>query len=80
MGGAIDHIPVSVISNVTDNFAGLRSLAGTPEYKAALVKEAHRLHTEGRSFEAIARDWNAEGLPTLSQKGHWHGKTIRRLI
>lgn len=23
---------------------------------------------------------DAEGLPTLSQKGHWHGKTIQRLV
>jgi hypothetical protein len=69
-----------MINNVTCNFADLRSLAGTGEYKAALAKEAHRLHAEGRSFEAIAREWNDGELPTLSQKGHWHGKTIQRLV
>jgi hypothetical protein len=31
-------------------------------------------------FKAIAREWNAEELPTLSKKGHWHGKTLSRLI
>lgn len=44
------------------------------------MKEAHRLHAEGLSFETIAREWDAEGLPTLSQKGRWHGKTIQRLV
>jgi hypothetical protein len=44
------------------------------------LKETHRLHVEGLSFEAIAREWNVEELPTLSQKGHWHGKTILRLV
>jgi hypothetical protein len=30
----------------------------------------------GIIFEAIAKRWNAEGLPTLSEKGWQHGKTI----
>jgi hypothetical protein len=84
MGEMTENVPKivtgNVIHNVTDNFTNLQSLAGTGEYKAALVKEAQRLHAEGRSFEAIAREWNAGRLPTLSQKGHWHGKTIQRLV
>jgi hypothetical protein len=84
MGETAEHVPQSVTSNVTnnvtDNFTGLRSLAGTPEYRAALVKEAQRLHAEGLNFEAIAQVWNTERIPTLSEKGHWHRKTLSRLI
>jgi hypothetical protein len=64
----------------SDNFIQLRSLAGTPEYRAALAKEAQRLHAEGMSLEAIAQVWNTERIPTLSEKGRWHGKTLSRLI
>jgi len=84
MGETAENIPQSVTdnvtNNVTDNFAPLRSLAGTPEYRAALVKEAHRLHAQGLSFEAIAQAWNTERIPTLSEKGRWHRKTLSRLI
>ena len=75
-----ESVTSNVIHNVTDNLAGLRSLAGTGEYRAALVKEAQRLHAEGRSFEVIARMWNAEQIQTLSGNGHWHGKTLSRLV
>jgi hypothetical protein len=84
MGETAEHVPQSVtgdvINNVTDNFAKLRALAGTPEYRAALAKEAQRLHAEGLSFEAIAQVWNTERIPTLSEKGRWHRKTLSRLI
>jgi hypothetical protein len=84
MGEMTEHVPQSVTAdvtnNVSDNFTKLRSLAGTPEYRAALVKEAQRLHAEGLSFEAIAQMWNAEKIPTLSEKGRWHRKTLSRLI
>jgi hypothetical protein len=84
MGEPAENIPRSVTgnvtNNVTDNLTELRSLAGTLEYKAALAKEAQRLHAEGRSFEAIAQMWNTERIPTLSEKGRWHGKTLSRLI
>jgi hypothetical protein len=84
MEGARDKFLPSVTENATDNvtdtFAKLRALAGTPEYKAVLVKEAQRLHAEGLSLEAIARMWNAEQIPTLSGNGHWHGKTLSRLV
>jgi hypothetical protein len=84
MGERTENIPKSVtgdvMNNVTDNFAPLRSLASTPEYKAALVKEAHRLQAEGLSFEAIAQVWNTERIPTLSEKGRWHRKSLSRLI
>jgi hypothetical protein len=84
MGEPAENIPRSVTgnvtNNVTDNLTELRSLAGTPEYRAALAKEAQRLHAEGLSFEAIAQMWNTERIPTLSEKGRWHGKTLSRLI
>jgi Recombinase len=84
MGEMAEHAPQivtdNVTNNVTDNLTELRSLAGTPEYRAALVKEAQRLYAEGRSFEAIAQMWNVERIPTLSEKGRWHGKTLSRLI
>jgi hypothetical protein len=84
LGQTAENIPQNVTDDVTNNVSGsftkLRSLAGTPEYRAALAKEAQRLRAQGLSFEAIAQIWNTERIPTLSEKGRWHGKTLSRLI
>ena len=65
---------------VTGNIAQLKALAGTREYKAAVIEEAQRLHTDGMSFEAIAREWNEKGLHTISGKGRRLGRTIGGLV
>lgn len=35
---------------------------------------------EGLSFAKIAGVFNAEGLPTLSGKGKWHGRTASKIF
>jgi hypothetical protein len=45
-----------------------------------LVDQAEELHRQGVSWREIARRWNAEGIPTLSGRGQWHGKNIIRLV
>jgi hypothetical protein len=47
---------------------------------AALSRRAKKLHTQGVSWKEIARRFNAEGIPTLSGIGQWHGSTIRHMI
>jgi Recombinase len=83
MGERTEKIPKSVTgdvtNNVSDNLTGLRSLAGTPEYRAALVKEAQRLHTQGLSYEQIAKRWTEAGKPTL-KGGRWHKGTIAKMV
>jgi hypothetical protein len=46
----------------------------------ALIRRAKKLHTQGVSFRDIARRFNAEGIPTRSGTGQWHGSTIRHMV
>jgi hypothetical protein len=32
------------------------------------------------SWKEIARRFNAEGIPTLSGIGKWHGSTVKRMV
>jgi hypothetical protein len=47
---------------------------------AALTRRAKKLHAQGVSWKEIARQFNAEGVPTLSGIGQWHGSTIQHMI
>jgi hypothetical protein len=46
----------------------------------ALTRRAKKLHTQGVSWKEIARRFNAEGIPTLSGIGQWHGSTVQHMI
>jgi hypothetical protein len=46
----------------------------------ALIRQAKKLHTQGVSFRNIAHRFNAEGVPTRSGTGQWHGSTIRDMV
>ncbi len=47
---------------------------------AALIRKAKNLSAQGVSWKEIARRFNAEGIPTLSGIGQWHGSTIQHMI
>jgi hypothetical protein len=46
----------------------------------ALTRRAKKLHTQGVSWKEIARRFNAEGIPTLSGIGQWHGSIVQHMI
>jgi hypothetical protein len=55
--------------------------AGLPPKRIpALIRQAKKLSTQGVSWKAIARQWNDEGIPTLSGIGKWHGSTVQHMI
>jgi hypothetical protein len=45
----------------------------------ALIRKAKKLSAQGVSWKEIARRWNAEGIPTHSGIGQWHGSTVAKL-
>jgi recombinase len=50
-----------------------------PKRVAALIHQAKKLSAQGVSWKEIARRWNAEGVPTRSGIGKWHGSTVAKL-
>jgi hypothetical protein len=55
--------------------------AGLPPKRIpALIRQAKKLSTQGVSWKAIARQWNDEGIPTLSGIGKWYGSTVQHMI
>ena len=69
---------------LTDKVANTRapqeSARLPPDRTAGLIQKAKNLHAKGVSWAAIARRWNAEGTPTLSGTGQWHGANVARLV
>jgi excisionase family DNA binding protein len=60
-----------------------RSIHATPissPNKAGLLTRMRALRKSGLSFQAIADQLNAEGIPTLSGKGRWQKGTIANLL
>jgi hypothetical protein len=51
-----------------------------PKRVAALSRRAKKLSAQGVSQKEIARRFNAEGIPTLSGIGKWHGSTVKHMI
>lgn len=80
-----EHGPLSVSatrnSGVTDAEAPRRADAGhsTPE-KAAVLARLRQMRSEGKSLEKMARELNAEGIPTLSGEGRWQKGTLQKLV
>jgi len=48
--------------------------------KADLLTRLRAMRHDGVSFQAIADQFNAEGIPTLSGKGRWQKGTIGNLL
>jgi len=51
----------------------------TPD-REAVVERIKALRGEGVTASAIARQLNADGEPSPSGKGRWHGGTVQRLL
>jgi hypothetical protein len=45
-----------------------------------LRQRIQALRDSGLSYEKIAQQFDAEGVPTLSRKGKWHGPAVQRLL
>jgi hypothetical protein len=50
------------------------------ERKAALVARLQAMRAQGMTLQAIASQLTAEGVPTLSGRGHWRLGTIGNLL
>ncbi len=51
---------------------------GTRDGESATIARIKEMHTAGSNFEQIAKQLNAEGMP--SRKGSWFGSTVRRVV
>ena len=93
--GKLTSEAVSITGESTDKSTGEEAVAlsetpppPVPEPPAglplkripALTRRAKKLHTQGVSWKEIARRFNAEGIPTLSGIGQWHGSTVQHMI
>jgi hypothetical protein len=48
--------------------------------KTAMVQRLRAMYAQGLSYQAIANQLNAEGIPTLSGKGRWRAGTVGNLL
>jgi hypothetical protein len=48
--------------------------------KAALVARLQAMRANGLKLQAIATQLNAEGVPTISGRGHWQAGTVGNLL
>ena len=51
-----------------------------PERVPVLIRQANNLYAQGLSWAEIAKQWNAQGVPTVSGIGQWHGATVAKLV
>jgi hypothetical protein len=51
-----------------------------PERVPVLIRQANNLYAQGLSWAEIAKQWNAQSIPTLSGIGQWHGATVAKLV
>ena len=45
-----------------------------------LQKRAKTMQSIGASLSSIAKQWNEEGIPTLSGHGRWHHTMVKKLL
>ena len=68
-------------SGVTDTEAPRGADAGhSTSEKAAVLARLRQMRSEGKSLEKMARELNAEGIPTLSGEGRWQKGTLQKLL
>jgi recombinase len=48
--------------------------------RETILAQIHTWRQDGRSYEAIARQLNADGIPTFSGKGTWSKGTIQKQL
>jgi hypothetical protein len=68
------------VANKRESVAKQRDSVAKSVATQRLIDQAEELHRQGVSWREIARRWNAEGIPTLSGRGQWHGKNVIRLV
>jgi hypothetical protein len=74
-------VPAPRNSDVTDTEAARGADRGHPiSEKAAVRARLRQMRSEGKSLEKMARELNAEGVPTLSGEGRWQKGTLHKLL
>jgi hypothetical protein len=68
----------SITSNVTSSFSG--DTLSYDERRAASLARMRALQAEGLSHQGIAKQLNAEGVPTLSRRGQWQAGTVGKML
>jgi hypothetical protein len=76
----VDSLRAFLLGGVAQSVAEQREGVANRVAQQRLVAQAEELHKQGVSFRDIAQRWNAEGIPTLSGRGQWHGASVARLV
>jgi hypothetical protein len=76
----VDSLRAFLLGGVANFVAQQREGVANRVATQRLVAQAEELHEQGVSWRHIARRWNAEGIPTLSGQGQWHGASVARLV
>jgi hypothetical protein len=76
----VDSLRAFLLGGVAQSVAQQREGVANHVATQRLVAQAEALHKQGVSFRDIAQRWNAEGIPTLSGRGQWHGASVARLV
>ncbi len=75
----VTAIPIQITAPPAADTSRLRESSKSSR-REALRQQIEVLHAEGLSFKKIAARLQAEGIPTLSGKGQWHGRSVSRII
>lgn len=76
----VDSLRSFLLGGVAQSVAQQREGVAKPVAQQRLVAQAEELRGQGLSFRDIARRWNAENIPTLTDRGRWHGANVARLV
>jgi hypothetical protein len=72
--------PITIPALPVHSSAARIEVPGGKDQKTAVLSRLRAMQAEGLSLQAIANQLNAEGVPTLSGKGHWQKGTIANLL
>jgi hypothetical protein len=77
----LTKLTVNSVSNGISPAAAAQAPAKLPpERVPVLARQAKNLYAQGLSWAEIAKQWNAQSIPTLSGIGQWHGATVAKLV
>jgi hypothetical protein len=76
----VTEAPSSPVAELTDAPQLVHPAKLPLKRVAALSRRAKNLSAQGVSWKAIAQRLNAEGVPTLTGQGRWHGSTVAKLV
>jgi hypothetical protein len=76
----VTETPPPPVAELTDTTLPESPARLPPKRVAALIRKGKKLSAQGVSWKEIARRFNAEGIPTLSGIGKWHGSTVKRMV